>query len=63
MPAALTILSNRDIIDLLTDPSGNRREVKGMDWFISLIISVTANVISYYICKWPDGNGDNDKRA
>lgn len=56
-------MSNHGIIYLLADPSGNRREVNGMDWFISLIVSVTANVISYYICKWLDGNGDNDKRA
>ena len=26
-----------------------------MDLFLSLLLSVAANVISYYICKWLDG--------
>lgn len=26
------------------------------DLFISLLVSIVAGVISYYICKWLDGN-------
>ena len=27
-----------------------------MDYFISFIISVMAGIVSYFICKWLDGN-------
>jgi hypothetical protein len=31
-----------------------------MDPIWSLLISVMANVMSYYICKWLDGNNCNN---
>lgn len=27
-----------------------------MEWLISLILTVMANVIAYYICKWLDSD-------
>ena len=30
------------------------------DILISFLISVTANVVSYYVCKWLDGNSSDN---
>lgn len=30
-----------------------------MDVLSTFILSVVAGVVSYYICKWLDGNGHN----
>lgn len=34
--------------------SSYRKEVKFLDYILIIICSITANVISYYICKWSD---------
>ena len=34
-----------------------------MEWFQGLIITVVANVISYYVCKWLDGQKETDKKG
>lgn len=32
-----------------------------MEWLESFIISVIAGVVSYYICRWLDGDEPGDK--
>ena len=34
---------------------GNGKEVHTLETTVSLICSIAANVISYYICKWLEG--------
>ena len=36
--------------------SGNGREVILIETLYTLIVSIVAGIISYYICKWLDGN-------
>jgi hypothetical protein len=31
-------------------------EVTDVEFFITLIVSIMASVIAYYICKWLDGD-------
>ena len=31
-----------------------------MDMFMSLIVTIMAEIVSYYICKWPDS--DNHRK-
>ena len=31
-----------------------------MLFVLNLLVSITANIISYYICKWLDGHKGND---
>lgn len=46
---------------MLADPSGDREEVIDVELFQNFLVSVIAGVVSYYICKWLDGNGHSDK--
>ena len=34
---------------------GSREEVRQLNAMLSLLCSIAANVIAYYICKWLDG--------
>ena len=34
----------------------SRKEVRAMEHFLTLLISIIANVVSYYIRKWLDGD-------
>lgn len=36
--------------------SDSRREVSQLETLISIAVAVTANIISYCICKWLDGD-------
>ncbi len=31
-----------------------------MEYLLSFLVTVTANVIGYYICKWLDRNNDEN---
>lgn len=33
-----------------------REEVNSLEYIISLMVSVTADVIAYFVCKWLDRN-------
>lgn len=60
-----SIFSNRFflyhvILTLLSPPKLATGRGERVSILISLIVSVVAGVISYYICKWLDGkHGDN----
>ena len=40
--------------------SGNRKGVLNMDKLIPFLLTVAAEVVGYYICKWLDGYFKSD---
>lgn len=51
------MLSNFGIITVLPDNypiCGNREGVEAVDILVDFLVSVTANVIGYCVCKWLD---------
>lgn len=48
------------IITVVVLQSGNRKEVMSVEYLNAFLISVMASVVGYYICKWLDGNDEDD---
>lgn len=53
--ARLPFVGKRGILALLLVPP-QRREVNSVENFVTVMISVMANVIAYFVCKWLDRN-------
>ena len=49
------------IIILLPHPFRQRKGGAEMSILISFLVTVLANVVSYYICKWADSNDRGNK--
>ena len=54
-----TLFAHCDIIPMLSHPIRQRKGGVHMDSILSFLVSVMAGIVSYYICKWLDGN-DSD---
>ena len=51
----LDVSSDREYTHSAADSFGVKEVSKLYAYIVDLLISVTAGVISYYICKWLDG--------
>lgn len=48
-----------NILDALSHPFRQRKGGVHVEFIISFLASIMANIVSYYVCKWLDG-GDSD---
>lgn len=39
----------------------SRKEVTVLIFLLDFVVSIVANVVSHYICKWLDGNESNSQ--
>lgn len=46
------------ILDALSPPFRQRKGGVHVEFIISFLASIMANIVSYYVCKWLDG-GDS----
>ncbi len=49
-----------DIIFLLSHPFWQQEGGVPVEITLSFLVSVMAGIVSYYICKWLDGNGSDN---
>ncbi len=48
------------IIKLLS-ASSVRKEVERMNYLISFVVTITARIVGYFVCKWLDSHRMSDK--
>ena len=44
-----------------TSASSVRKEVENLDYILSFVLSVTARIVGYFVCKWLDRHNKSDK--
>ena len=49
-----------DILTLLSHPIWQQKGGAYVAILISFLVSVIAGIVSYYICKWLDGDGSDN---